>query len=381
MNLINLIIGIFIITYWAVLSVLTRRVKRVLPELSPGTPESGFSKETVTVLVPARNESRDLKRSIQSLLNQTFSNLKIIIINDHSSDATAQIADELAKQNPSIAVIHNPPLQPGWFGKVNALQAAFIHSSSTFVLLTDADIFHEPTVIRQAMSVIHEKKLDGISLFPKLVVKPFWEHVILPMYMTGFAKFFSHPEIADPDSHQAAGAGAFFLIRRSALESSGGFYPIRSAMADDAALADQLAAHGSRMMFMLAPQLLHVEMFKSNSDAFWNTQKNILMAIHKKEWLALPLICITLILFGGPFWIMASSVFSHQFTWLIAGISLYLFQYAGLFTLKPLVQFNPLKMLAFPLVAVSASINLFIAYKNFLRNGIITWRGRQLNSR
>ena len=378
MLIFDYIIGVFICIYWIVLILLTLRVHRVIPSLSPMAP--GISTQTmrVTTLIPARNEARDLAASVQSLLKQTYTNNEIIIINDHSSDGTAEIAEILAKRNTAVSVIHNPPLQPGWLGKVNALQAGFKQASGEFILLTDADVFHHPSILSQALEQIRLHRLDGISFLPKLVVKPFWEHVILPMYMTGFAKFFAKSEIADPDSNKAGGAGAFFLIRKSQLEASGGFYPIRFAMADDAALADQLAAHGAKMMFMLAPKLLRVEMFKSNSDAFWNTQKNILMAIHQKEWLALPLICVTLILFGGPFWIMATGIYSQQFTWLMAGILLYLFQYAGLFTLKPLVTFNPLKMLAFPLVAVSASINLFIAYKNFRHNGMITWRGRRL---
>src|SRR5687767_14839657 len=75
----------------------------------------------VDVIVPARNEALDLEAAVLSILDQQSIQLRVIVVNDHSTDRTPQIADSLAARDARITVIHDPPLVDGWFGKTNAM--------------------------------------------------------------------------------------------------------------------------------------------------------------------------------------------------------------------------------------------------------------------
>ncbi|MFT7643137.1 MAG: cellulose synthase/poly-beta-1,6-N-acetylglucosamine synthase-like glycosyltransferase [Pirellulaceae bacterium] len=78
----------------------------------------------VSIIVPARNEAADVEQCIRSLLEQSHSNLKIVAVNDHSSDETGEILDRIAAEDDRLSIIHNPKLREGWLGKHNAMQTA-----------------------------------------------------------------------------------------------------------------------------------------------------------------------------------------------------------------------------------------------------------------
>src|SRR5690349_20354596 len=113
------------------------RVRWIEPEITLSS-----TKTRVSVIIPARNEEQDLSSALDSVLQQEGVDLQVILVNDHSTDRTRDIADEYAARDPRLTVIHDPELRPGWLGKVNALQHAFDHVKYELVLFTDADVIH-----------------------------------------------------------------------------------------------------------------------------------------------------------------------------------------------------------------------------------------------
>lgn len=330
--------------------------------------------------MPARNEERDIEDSLASLLSQAGVEIEVIVVDDHSSDSTGAIADEISARDPRVRVIHSPPSRPGWLGKTSAMQQALELCDGELLLLTDADVIHANGTLAAAVDLLEEENADLFSLFPGFEVGPFWENAMLPMYFTGIALYLS-PGLEDPDSPEAAASGAFILVRRKALLESGGFEPVRTCMYDDLSLAENLKGHGFRILFRLAPEAVTVEMFKTGREAFWGTTKNVLMVGKGRPWMAIPALLVSYAMFLGPPVAVTAGIISGP-SWLIgAGAAVYLFQYATLYLCRRYFRFHPLKALAFPLSTVVATACITRALRLFYGSGEIEWRGRRIKVR
>ncbi|MFI5456938.1 MAG: glycosyltransferase family 2 protein [Isosphaerales bacterium] len=140
-----------------------RRWSRSLPSASiPGRAVR------LTVIIPARDEEQDIAVALHSVLAQQDVDLEIIVVNDHSSDRTGEIADAIAVAEPRLRVIHNPELPLGWLGKCNAMQRAAAVATGDVLLFTDADIV-QYGMIWAGRRIFRFRPLKAL-LFPLVVV-------------------------------------------------------------------------------------------------------------------------------------------------------------------------------------------------------------------
>ena len=245
---------------WLYLVVARGRFWRTDQRLSPVSPartearhetfeESGWP--AVSVVVPARNEADVLPRTLPSLLLQGYSGAyHVFLVDDRSEDGTAETARQVALDAgvpERLTVLVAEPLAPGWKGKLWALQQgvrAAEETGSEFLLLTDADIVHPPDSLRTLVLKAQSEQLDLVSLMVLLRVKTLWERLLLPAFVYFFAKLYPFRWANDPRRSTAAAAGGCVLVRRSALEGSGGLAPIAGELIDDCALAGRIKRHG-----------------------------------------------------------------------------------------------------------------------------------------
>jgi hopene-associated glycosyltransferase HpnB len=196
-----------------------------LPPPSGSTPGS-----SVCVIIPARNEESIVGRAITSLRPW-----HVILVDDHSSDRTAAIAEEAG-----ASVIHAGPLPPGWSGKLWALSEGLKHArahSPDYLLFTDADIVHAPGNVAGLVARAEAGGLDLVSLMVKLRCRSFAETLLIPAFVFFFFMLYPPAWVARRDRRTAAAAGGCILIRPSALDRIGGIAAIRGEIIDDCALA------------------------------------------------------------------------------------------------------------------------------------------------
>jgi chlorobactene glucosyltransferase len=331
----------------------------------------------ISVIIPARNEEQDIASSLRSVLNQESVNLEVIVVNDHSTDRTGGIVDEIARADKRVKVLHNPPLAPGWLGKCNAMQQGAGEATGDYFLFTDADILHNPGCFATVVNVMQTNAYDFISLLPRFENHSFWENVNMPIYFFGVAKLLATPGLEDPDSPSAVASGALMLIKAQVFRDLGGFDGVKDQMADDIGLARLLKTRHYRVGYRLAPDCLQVRLFKNNRDAFWGTTKNILLAVEGRLWLAVPLIVLGIMQNWTPLLSLGIGiVFGNGFL-LLAGIVAYGIQYLSFFSVRRLVRFRPCKLLFFPLSAIVATCCIVRALFYNAR-GAIFWRGREI---
>lgn len=195
----------------------------------------------VTVIVPARDEAAVLPRTLPALLAQDYpGDWKVILVDDHSVDGTAELALRLAAQwnaQDRFRVIKAPPLPPGWSGKLAAMQAGVAASDSDKILFTDADILHLPSSLRLMVARAEADELDLNSWMVRLNCATRAERWLIPAFVFFFGMLYPFGRANDRTSSVAAAAGGAMLVSRTTLEKRGGLARIRNALIDDCALA------------------------------------------------------------------------------------------------------------------------------------------------
>ncbi len=365
-----------ITVYWLAITarviLAQRRIRWLVPLRSPAP-----SGARVSVVIPARNEEIGIAASLRSILAQEGVRLEVIVVNDHSSDRTGAIAAAIAREDDRVMVIDDPPLQPGWLGKPNALMHGAAAATGTHLLFSDADVVHAPTCLSTVLDVLVADNLDAVSCLPRWDNESFWENVNVPIYFFGAARLLGTRGLGDPASPAAVATGALILVKREVFDAVAGFEPVKGAMLDDVAFGRLLKDRGYRLGYRLAPECLHVRLFKTAREAMLGTTKNILSAAGRWIWLGLPLAIGGLVQHWLPVWAMADGAAQGHHVLAGAGLLAYLTQYLALFAGRRIVAFRPLLALFYPLAAVVAAVNIARAFWFHLR-GSVYWREREV---
>jgi hopene-associated glycosyltransferase HpnB len=208
---------------------------------------------SVVAVVPARDEIEVIEASVTSLLRQTYAGeFSIIVVDDHSSDGTAEAARRAAAAlgaQARLAIVQAPSLPAGWTGKLWALKHGVAHAGANasgpdYLWMTDADISYSEDALSQLVSRACGGNLVLTSVMAQLRCESLAERALIPAFVFFFQMLYPFAWVNDPSRRLAAAAGGCMLVRRAALEASGGIDAIRTELIDDCALARQLKRHG-----------------------------------------------------------------------------------------------------------------------------------------
>ncbi|MDX6350165.1 MAG: hypothetical protein QOF84_4955 [Streptomyces sp.] len=225
-------------------------------------PGDGGTWPAVAVVIPARDEAEVLPASLPSVLGQAYEGrAEVFLVDDGSSDGTGDVARALAERHGGLALTVTSPGAPlpGWTGKLWAVRhgiaLAAERTDAEYLLLTDADIAHEPESLRELVSAARAGGLDMVSLMARLRVETGWERLIVPAFVYFFAQLYPFRWVNRPTARTAAAAGGCVLIRRDAVERAGVPAAIRHAVIDDVALARAVKRSGGRIWLGLADRV------------------------------------------------------------------------------------------------------------------------------
>jgi hopene-associated glycosyltransferase HpnB len=220
----------------------------------------------VSIVVPARDEAALLPKTLPTLLAQEYpGRAGVILVDDQSSDGTAAVARDLAGgsgtggsgtgQRLGLTIVDGKPRPAGWAGKPWAMAQGVeraISEGAEWLLLTDADISHPPSSLRELVAAALAGRRDSVSLMARLSAEPGWEGVLMPAFVYFFAQIYPFDWVNDRRRRTAAAAGGCMLVQAEALRRAGGVGAIAGATIDDVALAKALKGTGADIWLGLA---------------------------------------------------------------------------------------------------------------------------------
>lgn len=254
MSVLPLILAAVSLLIWIALTFFRGGFWQLAPfddDLSPQSTAATGRWPSILAVVPARNEAETIARSIASLATQNYhGELRIIVVDDHSEDGTARLAQRAAESAGvphRVKVLSAGTLQGGWTGKLWALQQG-IEAGGTpatdYFWSSDADIVHSPDTLERLVSRAESHRLDLTSLMVLLEARSFAERLLIPPFLYFFLKLYPPRWIADTNASTAGAAGGSILLRRTRLEQIGGLAAIRGELIDDCALARAVKRSG-----------------------------------------------------------------------------------------------------------------------------------------
>ena len=251
----------------------------VLEDLrKPGVPGRNPS---LSVVVAARNEQRDVGESVESVLAQEYSGgLEVVAVDDRSTDRTGVILEELATKYPgTLRVLSVGSLPAGWLGKTHALNVGAREAAGDWLLFTDADVRFSPVCLEQAVRYAIEEEWDHLTLVPDILCRG----VLLRGFVAVFALVFEITQrpwrASDPRAREHVGVGAFNLIRADTYESVGTHQAIRMRPDDDMKLAKLVKGHGFRQGVAYGTGLVAVEWHQTLRGAVRGLSKSMFPAV------------------------------------------------------------------------------------------------------
>ncbi|MBV8206109.1 MAG: glycosyltransferase [Acidobacteria bacterium] len=238
--------------------------------------------ESVSVLVPARNEEENLAACLGSLVRQDGIAYEIIVIDDHSTDRTAEIASRFH----GVRLVKADELPEGWCGKQHALECGVRHAGGEWLLFTDADTVHQPGSLRQAVNEAREHGADLLSYSPAQEVRTFWELALMPVVFAELARTYRPGDVCNPESPVAAANGQYLLIRRAAYDRIGGHAAVRNTLLEDVALARNVKQGGGRLRFRYGGDAVSARMYRTLGAMCEGWTKNLAVLFPRARRLA-----------------------------------------------------------------------------------------------
>ena len=229
----------------------------------------------VSIVIPARNEERNLEQALESVLALDYQDLEIIVVNDRSTDRTGAILETMAERDLRLTVVTIESLPDGWIGKPYALHTGAQQARGEFILFTDADIVFDPTALRKAMAHVLAHQFDHVTVIPQSAMPGFF----LKTFSTTFGIFmfilFKPWKARNPRSRCYMGVGAFNLVRMSAYRAMGGHQPVALRPDDDLKFGKLVKDHGYRQDVLNGRGMVTVEWYRSVGELIDGLMKNM----------------------------------------------------------------------------------------------------------
>ena len=231
----------------------------------------------VSIILPARNEAAHIAACVESLLGTTWPNVEIIVVNDHSTDGTRELAETAANGDPRIIVVEAPDLPAGWFGKQWACHSGMQHATGSLLLFTDADTRHSPDLLARLVHARDSRRADLMSVAGSQAMLSFWEQAIQPaVFAILLARYGGTVEIENARRPvDVIANGQCFLITRDAYNTIGGHEGVKDTVAEDLMIGQRTRAAGLRVSLVLGTEQLSTRMYDGFGTIVRGWMKNV----------------------------------------------------------------------------------------------------------
>ncbi len=344
----------------------------------------------LTVIVPARNEEENLAACLQSLVSQSEEvfqlgkegelgrDWELVVVDDHSTDGTAEIACGFA----GVTVLEAGKLEPGWTGKNNAVWTAAKKARGRWLLFTDADTVHEPGDLRRAIHEATRHKVGVLSYSPRQIVSGLWQRSLMPLVFCELALSYPPAKVSDPAQRIAGANGQFLLIEREAYRRLGGHAAVAEKVLEDVELAFLAKRRKVGLRFRYAEDAVATRMYRTRGAMVEGWTKNLALLFDNTLALAVWRALDLLLLVGLP--VLAVELWSarfaaHSLEWLGAGWVLALLWVRTLVRFYARVAKSNFPFVDCALTPLGLPLFVVLLYRSWFQHRILKqvgWKGR-----
>lgn len=378
MHLLGLIGGMLCLVIWIYL--LTAhgsfwKVARLTAEVQPLHQIDG----TIAVVIPARDEADVIGSTIESLLTQTCAeSVHVFVVDDHSSDGTAEVARDAAHRAgrpASLTVINGSPLPAGWTGKLWAVQQGVeqgMRLRPRFLLLTDADVHHSPDNVATLVAIAETGNYDLTSFMVKLHCQTLAERFLIPPFVFFFFLLYPPAWIRDSGRTAAGAAGGCMLVRPEALQHAGGITAIRGEIIDDCALALAIKQSGGRVWLGVTPDTCSTRAYRTFGEVERMISRTAFNQLRHSPWILLGALLGLTVTYLFPLGLLLSR------NWMLAilGATSWILMTAAFLPTVRFYDLNPAWALTLPLSACFYMLATIHSAIKFWSGRGGEWKGR-----
>ena len=259
---------------------------------SPPVPDREAHAGSVVIILPARNEARNIQGAVTSLLGTAarYGDAQVLVVDDGSTDRTTEIVRALQRAHPRLALLEVDELPEGWYGKPHACWRGAqtpLARRAEWLLFVDADTVSEPALLGRLVAGARDTGADLFTIFPHQRLVTVAERLVMPHIFTAIALGFPWRAVNDPDSPLAIANGQCILVRRAAYDAVGGHAAVRQEIAEDQALAERLKGAGYPLHIADGRDLMTTRMYTSFASLWEGWTKNAYLGLGNRTWLLL----------------------------------------------------------------------------------------------
>jgi glycosyltransferase involved in cell wall biosynthesis len=344
--------------------------------------------ELISVIIPARNEEKYIKKCVVSLLDQNTNNYEILLIDDSSTDSTLNIIEGL-KQDQKIRAFKAGPKPEGWIGKNWPCYVGYINAKGKYLIFTDADTVHSKNSIRDSVKTLREENLDVLTAVPKLKYPNLIVKLVLPILSIFLFSRYSPMRVNNPKVKIGYLFGSFFVITRDCYERVGTHEAVKSEIVEDGALGKKLKEEGFKLKMFRGENLLEA-FWARDFSSLWDSLKRLIVPLFFTDRRNSVIMTAGIfLLMGFPFLVLSYTflviVFyplpSSSFYWLLGFtiacvISIFT---ANFYQLKKAKTHNTLYFLGAPMGCIIVSFSFVWSVLTSKNNAKVKWRDREYN--
>lgn len=340
------------------------------PVLRRRSPLGQPAKQFVSVLIPARNESENIERILNSVIQQTHRELEIIVLDDNSEDDTYKIASSLATRDSRLRTISGSVLPKGWTGKNWACYQLATAANGDLFLFIDADVQLAPEAVSSAVTLMHERNLAMLSIFPTQIMNSLGERLVVPLMNWLLLSFLPLRFVADSTNPKFVAAnGQFICIRRDVYEEVGGHQAVKDKIVEDMELARRLKRSNHKIMTLLGGELLSCRMYRNVTDAMNGFTKNFYPGFAMPKLFFVSMVLMLGFAFVGP-WVAAMKETVYLIPVGIVIFNRFLISLVSRQSVLYNVVLHPLQMIFLVIIGLKSV--------KAASKGEITWKGRRV---
>ena len=325
----------------------------------------------LSILIPARNEERNIKNCLDSIFKNNYHNYELFVLDDISSDKTLKILEKYKSSNNKLNIINGKPLPNGWLGKNWACHQLYEKSTNEILIFLDADVTLKPETLRIVNEKFINKNVELLSVFPSQKIKTLGEWLIVPLMDWLLYTFLPLKKVYSSNNKSFAAAnGQFMMIKKESYLRFGGHRRVKDKVVEDMEFVKGFKKMGLRAVTLAGNNFIQCRMYDSVTEAFNGFIKNFYIGFNISPIKFIGLLIMLLIIFILPF---AMAFFQLKFL-IILAIMIFEKTISSLISKQKVV----INILMFIPQLIMLQI---LGYKSLFANKFkrVTWKNRTIN--